>query len=250
MRVRIELYGFLRSSIGLKEVTIEIPENINLREALSTAVSQIPQLREAIDPGGELKPYFILFVNGIDYELLGSYDYVVKNGDSIQLLPISHGGSTKPLEEYLDQINSLRVSACVVDENLAEKLLNYVDSVGCECVAQVLPRKYYYGAAYSALIAYLTLRSIKLGLNVSKKKSLEFLLYYFGDRQIGNVLRLLQAEHAKEYVAIYACLSGAFEPGNSFSKVVIDCENPPEEPVRAPEEALKRLSSGMLKILA
>lgn len=249
MKVKIELYGFLRNLTRTKDVIIEAPEGSTLRELLLITSSKIPELREAISSDGQLKPYFMLFVNGVDYELLGGYDYVVRDGDSLQLLPISHGGSVKPLEEYLNRISSMKVFTCLVDENLAKKLLNYVDTVNSGCVAQVIPKKYYYGAKYSALVAYLTLRSMELGLNVSKKKSLEFLLYYFGDRQIGNVLNLIKSQQDEGYVAIHACLSEASGTEDAFLRTISSCSNKPIEPERTPEEATNRLVSGVLKIL-
>ncbi|MEM1681247.1 MAG: MoaD/ThiS family protein [Sulfolobales archaeon] len=250
MRVKIELYGFLRNLAGTKDVVIEVPEGSTLRELLFITSSKIPGLREAISPDGQLKPYFMLFINEVDYELLGGYDYVVRDGDSLQLLPISHGGSVKPLEEYLNRVSSMKVFTCLVDESLAKELLNYVDIVNSGCVAQVIPRRYYYGAKYSALVAYLTLRSMKLGLNVSKKKSLEFLLYYFGDRQIGNVLSLIKSWQDEEYVAIHACLTEATETEDIFLRTISSCSNKPAEPERTPEEAVSRLVFGVLRILS
>ncbi|MEM2207508.1 MAG: MoaD/ThiS family protein [Sulfolobales archaeon] len=250
MKVRIELYGFLRNLVGSKDVIMEVPEGSTLREVLSITSSKVPGLREAINLDGQLKPYFMLFINEVDYELLGGYDYIMRDGDLIQLLPISHGGSAKPLEEYLSQISSIKVIACLVDENLAEKLLGYVDMVNSECVAQVVPRRYYYGASYSALVAYLALRSMELGLNVSKKKSLEFLLYYFGDRQIGSVLNLIKSGRTEEYVAIHACLPGATETEDIFLRAIASCCNSPAEPEKAPDEAISRLASGILRILS
>lgn len=253
MKVRIELYGFLRNLLRSKDVVVEVPSGSTLREVLSLVSSRFPELREVINPGGILKPSFMLFINEIDYELLGGYNYVVKDGDSMQLLPISHGGlggSLRPLEEYLSQVNSIKVFACSVGEDLAKRLLSYVDLVDCGCVAQVLPKKYYYGANYSALVAYLVLRSMRLGLNVSKKKSLEFLLYYFGDRQISSILELIKSERSEEYVAIYACLPEAVNVEDPFLSAIADCGSVPEEPQKVPEEAISRLVFGVLKILS
>lgn len=253
MKVRVELYGFLRNLLGSKDVVVEVPDRSTLREVLSAVSSKFPELQEVVGPGGTLKPSFMLFVNEADYELLGGYDYVVKDGDSIQLLPISHGGSgglLRPLEEYISQVSSMRVLACSVDGDLAKRLLSYVDMVDCRCVAQVLPKRYYYGAGYSALAAYLALRSMRLGLNVSKKKSLEFLLYYFGDRQISDVLEFIKSGQTGEYVAIHVCLPEAVDAEDPFLSAIADCGSAPEEPQRAPEEAVDRLASGALKILS
>ena len=249
MRVKIQVYGFLRSLLGSGEVYLEAPDNSSLKEVLALAASQFPGLREAVDPGGRLRPYFVLFVNGTDYELLGGYGYAVKEGDTLQLLPISHGGGYSPLQSYMDRVNSVRVRTCLVSEDMARELLSHIDSVGPGCVAQVIPRAYYYGASYSALVAYLTLRSMARGLNVSRKKSLEFLLYYFGDRQIDRVLDKLQESRSSEYVVIHACL-GDPEPGDGIYEVVSRCRAEPTEPQRPPEEALVGLVRGVLRLLA
>lgn len=250
MKVRIQVYGFLRNLVGSGDIDLELPNNSNLREVLSAIVSRFPELQEAITRDGKLRPYFVLLVNETDYEILGGYEYVVKDGDSIQLLPISHGGALEPLQRYINEINAIRIHTCLVSEDVAKKLLSYVDSIGPGCVAQIIPGARYYGASYSALIAYLTLRSITRRLNVSKKKSLEFLLYYFGDRQISNVLSMLQGGESEEYVVIYACLGDLTEPENKIHEIVSGCKSKPIEPLGPPEEALDRLVRGILKLLA
>ncbi len=252
MKVRIEVYGFLRNLLGSNSVELEVQEGLSLRDVLIKALTSFPVLKDAVKESGEVRPYFIIFVNGVDYQLVGGYDYIVKNGDSIQVLPISHGGSSSTLEKYLDEINSVKVSSCLVSKDLADTILSQVDSVSDECVAQVLPKKYYYGSQYAALVAYLTLRAMRLGINVSRKKSLEYLLYYFGDRQISNVLRMLKEERAEEYVAIYACVGSTAEnsPRDMFSEIMAGCVNRPENLEKPPDEVLHKLVLGVLTLLS
>jgi molybdopterin converting factor small subunit/tRNA threonylcarbamoyladenosine modification (KEOPS) complex Cgi121 subunit len=251
MKVKIEVYGFLRNLLGSNSVEVEVREGSSLREVLTKALASFPVLKDAIEENGEVRSYFILFVNGVDYQLVGGYSYIVKSGDSIQVLPISHGGLVNTLERYLEEINSVRIFSCLVSRDLAERILSYVDFVSDECVAQVLPKKHYYGSQYAALVAYLTLRAMKLGINVSKKKSLEYLLYYFGDRQISNVLRMLKEEKTEEYVAIYACTgTAAGSPKNVFSEIVASCSNKPEDMKRPPDDALRKLVLGVLTLLS
>lgn len=252
MKVRIEVYGFLRNLLGSDSVELEVREGSSLRDVLIKALASFPALKDAIKESGEVSPYFIIFVNGTDYQLVGGYDYIIKSGDSIQVVPIVHGGSSSTLEKYLDEINSVEVSSCLVSRDLADTILSQVDSVSSECVAQVVPKKYYYGSQYAALIAYLTLRAMRLGINISKKKSLEYLLYYFGDRQISNVLRMLKEEKADEYVAMYACTNSiAVNPSrDELSRIMAECVNRPEDLERPPDEVLRKLVTGILALLS
>lgn len=251
MRVRVEVYGFLRNLLKRDFVEIDVSEGSDLKEVLSKMTKLFPALAEVIGANGEVKPHFILFVNGVDYQLVGGYSYGVRDGDVVQILPISHGGSLASLESYLAAINSVRVSVCIVDGSLAEKLLKHVDSVGPDCVAQVLPRKYYYGLSYSALVAFLTLRAVKLELNISRKKSLEYLLYYFGDRNINNVInKLRSSERSEEYVAILACASeSATKHENVFTEHIAKCEKRPEDLERLPYDVVEKLVSGVIELL-
>ena len=204
MRVRVLLYGHLRGLVGSPELSLEVPDGLTIREVLRVLASRYRGLSTVVSPQGEVRPFYIVFVNGRDLELLGGYSYVVRDGDAISLVPVSHGGFADAIERYLGELNSVGVDTCIIDGSLVGEVIKHVDSVGESCVAQVVPEELYYGRGYVALAAYLVIRAFRLGLNVSKRRSIEFLLYYFGSRQISEVLAKLSGFKSSRYVVVLA----------------------------------------------
>jgi molybdopterin converting factor small subunit len=251
MRVRVLLYGHLRGLVGSPEVSLELPDGLTARDVFRLLVSRYRELGDIVTPQGEVRPLYIVFVNGRDLELLGGYSYVVKDGDTISLVPISHGGSADAVDRYLEELNSVRVDACSVDGDLAGEVIKHVDTVGENCVAQVIPEELYYGRGYAALAAYLAIRAFRLGLNVSRRRSIEFLLYYFGSRQISEVLAKLSSLKSSRYVAVLACVGPGRNGGSDgyVFDLLANCRARPEEPPRPPLEVLERMSAGVLRIL-
>lgn len=90
--VVIELMGQLRSIIGKDYIELEIDSQTGLREVLRMAREKYPGLRDAIDEAGRPLPTYLVFVNGVDTELIGGLNSKVGPGDKITLVPISHGG--------------------------------------------------------------------------------------------------------------------------------------------------------------
>jgi len=94
MKVILEFLGTLRSEFGTDsiEVFIEGSEAPTLKELLKYLLNKLPKLSAAVSYDGTLSTSYIAFINGIDYMLLGGYDYNVKDGDKITFVPITHGG--------------------------------------------------------------------------------------------------------------------------------------------------------------
>jgi molybdopterin converting factor small subunit len=252
MKVRVLLYGHLRGLVGSSELSLEVPDGLTFGEFLKTLASRYRGFSDVISAQGEVRPLYIVFINGRDLELLGGYGYVVRDGDVVSLVPVSHGGSADAIERYLRELNSVRVDACYIDSSSVGEAVKQLDTVGENCVAQVIPEELYYGRGYVALAAYLAIRAFRLGLNISRRRSIEFLLYYFGDRQIGEVLTKLSSFKSSRYVVVLACVElGELGGGSGFVKdLLARCRVRPEEPLKPPLEALERMSAGVLKILS
>jgi molybdopterin converting factor small subunit len=252
MRVRVLLYGHLRGLVGSSEIGLELPDGLTAREVFRFLASRYRELGDVVTPQGEVRPLYIVFVNNCDLELLGGYSYVVRDGDTISLVPVSHGGSVDALERYLEELNSVRVNVCFIDRDLAGEVIKHIDTTGENCVAQVIPEEFYYGRGYVALVAYLAIRAFRLGLNVSRRKSIEFLLYYFGSRQISEVLARLGNSRSSRYVVVLACVGPSETEGGGryIADLLARCRVGPEEPPRPPLEVLERASAGILRILS
>lgn len=118
------------------------------------------------------------------------------------------------INEVVDTINRLRgeveglyVTACLLDRSTALGFIRRIDEVqlGRECITQVLPGNVIISAKQLKLAAYLAFKAFEERRNVSRKVYIEFLLYYFGTRQIGKVLNLLNSITTDEYLLVTVC---------------------------------------------
>ncbi len=61
--MRVEFYGIYRPIVGDK--SIEVDNDLNLRQVLKTIVARYPALRtELLDEGGQLYPWIPIYING------------------------------------------------------------------------------------------------------------------------------------------------------------------------------------------
>jgi molybdopterin synthase sulfur carrier subunit len=92
IKVKVKLLGHLATEYGRNELELEVPEGSTLRQLLIKlrSVSQI--FHDVVTEKGETTVSYLVFINGVDAELLEGYDTVLKNGTEILLLPVAHGG--------------------------------------------------------------------------------------------------------------------------------------------------------------
>lgn len=82
----IKLYANLRTLAGTKEVSIT---GASLREALTALVQKIPVLDGVILEEGQVRPHFVITING---QHAINLDMTVKEKDIIAIFPPISGG--------------------------------------------------------------------------------------------------------------------------------------------------------------
>ncbi len=208
VKVKVKFLGALRSAAGSGEVEVELGEGANLRDLLKYLRGRFPELENVVRSGGELSPSYLLFVNDTDAELLGGLNYVVKDGDVIVIVPVTHGGSGEGdvalggLKRLLEEVSEYRLITCVPE---GAGILQKLEELQTEdCVTQLLPKPALISARQVILAAYLTMKAFRESRNISRKKYLEFLLYFFGNRQIREVISALR-RYSGDYTLVSVC---------------------------------------------
>lgn len=92
IRIKVKLLGHLATEYGSSELILELPEQSTLRHLLTKLRETSKIFREVVTEEGETTVSYLVFVNGVDAELLRGYDTVLKDGDEVILLPVAHGG--------------------------------------------------------------------------------------------------------------------------------------------------------------
>lgn len=92
MMITVELLGVLRGRLGRDSIVKDVSGGMKLKELLKNLREEVPELKEAIEEDGSVTSSYVVFINGVDYYLLNGENYVLRDGDKVTLVPISHGG--------------------------------------------------------------------------------------------------------------------------------------------------------------
>ncbi|RLG89055.1 MAG: hypothetical protein DRO15_01500 [Thermoprotei archaeon] len=93
--VHVKLFGHLRENCGeiLEFNDLCIENNlVNLSDILLILRKKCEELSSVIDENGNLRPGYLLFIDGTDYLLLGGKNAKISCNSSIDLVPYTHGG--------------------------------------------------------------------------------------------------------------------------------------------------------------
>jgi len=90
--VKIRLLGSLKVYTGKEELEIDIGEGAKLRDVLALLVKREPSLSRAIGEDGRVRPGYLVFINDADYMVFEGLETLLRKGDVVTILPISHGG--------------------------------------------------------------------------------------------------------------------------------------------------------------
>ncbi|MEM2946809.1 MAG: MoaD/ThiS family protein [Candidatus Bathyarchaeia archaeon] len=94
MKVNFRFVGSFRSIINKSKVIMELKEGAQLKEALKRIIEEFPKIEKAlIDPElGDPRPNTLIIVNGREISVLKGLEIVLKDGDEVIFIPVSHGG--------------------------------------------------------------------------------------------------------------------------------------------------------------
>lgn len=94
MVVTFKFVGAFRSLVGKEKCTMEIGENLTLREAIWKIAEKETRLKQVlIDPELEdPRPNALILVNGKEISVLKGLETLLIDGDEVVLVPVIHGG--------------------------------------------------------------------------------------------------------------------------------------------------------------
>jgi molybdopterin synthase sulfur carrier subunit len=94
MKVNFKFVGSFRNITNKSKVVMELDEGAKLKEALKRIIEEFPKIERAlIDPElGDPRPNTLIVINGREISVLKGLETVLKNGDEVVFIPVSHGG--------------------------------------------------------------------------------------------------------------------------------------------------------------
>ena len=99
LRVRVVLYGVLRTAANTGRLELEVDAGTSVRQLVTRVVHTIARTEfekslidaESQDP----RPNALIIVSGTEIGALNGLDTALKEGDEILFLPVVHGGAER-----------------------------------------------------------------------------------------------------------------------------------------------------------
>jgi len=94
MEVTARFIGAFRTISGKSKLTIEYRDMPNVKKTVEKIVEELPKLKGVLidadlqDP----RPNTLILLNGREISILNGLETMLKNGDEIVFVPVSHGG--------------------------------------------------------------------------------------------------------------------------------------------------------------
>lgn len=213
MKITLEFLGVLRRELARNTIEefLDDLRGWTLRELLVYLLNKYPKLNLVVSSDGSLSSSYILFINGVDYMLLGGYDYRVRDGDVLTFIPISHGGSnTKDIKRVwgllTNKLNSIKLEVYEISKDEASQIIKDLDKYQFRgCITQVLPKCLVISDKQLLLASLLTFKAIERNEMISKKQHIEFLIRLFSNRQINEVIKFIGRVNSEKYLLVTVC---------------------------------------------
>jgi molybdopterin synthase sulfur carrier subunit len=94
MRVNFKFIGSFRNLAGKGKVTLNLSEGTTLKEAIKQIVKKFPKIERALIDWelGDPRPNTLIIVNRKEISVLNGLETLLKDGDEVVFIPVSHGG--------------------------------------------------------------------------------------------------------------------------------------------------------------
>lgn len=99
LRVRVRLFGVLRTAAKREDIEVDLEERASVRQLVSGLVKAIARDEfemSLIDADlRDTRPNALIMVSGTEISALNGLDTALKDGDEVAFLPVAHGGSVR-----------------------------------------------------------------------------------------------------------------------------------------------------------
>lgn len=92
--ITVRFVGSLRNITGKSRITLKLDGAKTLKEVIEVLVKKFPEAKRVlIDPELEdPRPNTLIIVNGMEISVLNGLETILKDGDEVVFVPVSHGG--------------------------------------------------------------------------------------------------------------------------------------------------------------
>jgi molybdopterin converting factor small subunit len=94
VRVNVRLIGVFRDAAGSTEIGLEVEDGSNLEDVVETVIEELPGLEHVLIDRvvGSYEPNALMLVDGVEASNLEGPSTPLRDGSTLVLLPVTHGG--------------------------------------------------------------------------------------------------------------------------------------------------------------
>ena len=94
MAITVKFLGALRHISGAGELALNIKSALSINELMNEIVREMPALKPSLihQQLEDLRSNALILVNGREISVLNGFETKLKDGDTIVLVPVVHGG--------------------------------------------------------------------------------------------------------------------------------------------------------------
>ncbi|MEM2367106.1 MAG: MoaD/ThiS family protein [Candidatus Bathyarchaeia archaeon] len=94
MKVNVRFVGSFRNITKKDKIALELSEGVQLKEAVKQIIEKFPNMERALidQELGDPRPNALIIVNDREISVLKGLETVLKDGDEVVFVPVSHGG--------------------------------------------------------------------------------------------------------------------------------------------------------------
>ncbi len=90
--VKVRFFGQLKRIIGREDLQLEVKPSLKLSDLLKMLADEFKEFRKIADDENKFRALHLIFIDGVDVEILGGLNAPVYPGATVDIVPVGHGG--------------------------------------------------------------------------------------------------------------------------------------------------------------
>jgi len=193
--VAIKFVGGARKSFSTDQLEMEV-DNITIEKLLEL----LEQLKPKNTPSLDIKNILVA-VNGADSSVMNGRMTMIKNSDSVSIIPIIHGGSNKKIILNMGK-RTIQVTEIKGNKNTSVSFLDSLRKEFPKIKFQAVSSKFILNLSHLTKVLSISFLSEKENILLSNKIETDILMRFAASSQISNAISSIGIKPAKNFILI------------------------------------------------
>lgn len=191
--ITVKLFGGAKKIFSTDQITVT-QDNLTIQDLLDFLVKNKPENTNDLDTNN-----LLVAVNGVDSSTMGGFSAKLKANDTVSIIPIIHGGSTRI--KFLVDNKTVEIFAMKKQESNI-KFLDELREKFPNIVIQGISSNFILNPDHVKKIILLSLYAKKHDILLSKKLETDILMRFAGTNQIIQAINTVGVKNNEDFVII------------------------------------------------